>query len=177
MRLSYVRTSILRAAGFHIGPRTRVMGPLHVTGEGDYRTQIRIGSDTFISGPLRIDLAADVNIGSNVYVGHDVMLLTIDHEIGSSERRCGPHATAPVSIGDGAWIASRAVILAGVTVGAGAVVAAGAVVTRDVAADTLVGGTPARVIRSLEESQPLSRRFRDSSHPVGSGTYRVDVGR
>jgi maltose O-acetyltransferase len=180
MRLSFVRTAILRSAGFKIGQRSRVMGPLHVTGEGDYRTQISIGDDTFISGPLRIDLAADVKIGNNVYIGHEVMLLTIDHEIGSSERRCGPHATAPVSIGDGAWIASRAVILAGVTIGAGAVVAAGAVVTRNVPKDTLVAGTPARVIRALEDAQPLSERLRDVPHEAQafpSGTYRMNLGR
>ncbi len=177
MRLSYVRTAILRSAGFKIGKRSRVMGPVHVTGQGDYKTQISIGDDTFISGPLRIDLAADVTIGCGVYIGHDVMLLTIDHEIGTSERRCGPHATAPVSIGDGAWIASRAIILAGVTVGAGAVVAAGAVVTRSVPPDTLVAGAPARAVRALDEAQPLSERLRESDRkPFPSGTYRLNVG-
>jgi maltose O-acetyltransferase len=177
MRLSFVRTSILRGAGFKIGERSRIMGPMHVTGEGDYRTQISIGDDTFISGPLRIDLAASVSIGSRVYIGHEVMLLTIDHEIGTSERRCGPHATAPVIIGDGAWIASRAVILAGVTVGAGSVVAAGAVVTRNVPPDTLVAGTPARVIRALEDVQPLSERLREPERQAfPSGTYRLNVG-
>jgi maltose O-acetyltransferase len=146
MSFSFLRTAVLRGAGFRIGERSRVMGPLHVTGQGDWRTQISIGEDTFISGPLRIDLAADVRIGSRVYIGHEVMLLTIDHEIGTSECRCGPHATAPVVIGDGAWVASRAVILAGITVGTGAVVAAGAVVTRDVPPNTLVAGSPARVV-------------------------------
>ena len=56
----------------------------------------------------------------------------------------------PVRIGDGAWLASRAVVLPGVTVGEGAIVAAGAVVTRSVEPHTLVGGVPARLIRHLD---------------------------
>jgi len=55
-------------------------------------------------------------------------------------------------VGDGAWIATRAVVLPGVTIGEGAVVAAGAVVTRSVAPHTMVGGVPARVLRDLPNS-------------------------
>jgi maltose O-acetyltransferase len=84
--------------------------------------------------------------------------LTVDHEIGPSENRCGEVLVAPVIIGDGAWLASRVTILPGVTVGNGSIVAAGAVVTHDVPPNTLVAGVPARVVRDLpEESPPVSR--------------------
>lgn len=162
LRFCYLRTVVLRSAGMNIGARSRIMGPLHITGGGDWRTQLTIGSDTIISGPLRIDLEASVSIGDNVYIGHDVMLLSIDHEIGPSERRCGPHSSGPIAIGDGAWIASRVTVLAGVSIGRGAVVAAGAIVTRDVTSNTLVAGVPARVVRSLEPSQPPSVRLRNA---------------
>jgi maltose O-acetyltransferase len=71
-------------------------------------------------------------------------------------RRAGDLKAEPVTIGDGAWIGARATILPGVTIGGGAVVAAGSVVTRDLPANVLAGGVPARVIRELTVEAPLS---------------------
>jgi maltose O-acetyltransferase len=143
-----------------LGERARIMGALHITGPGDFRSLVRIGHDTFTTGPLRIDLDAAVDIGDGVRIGHDVLLLTVDHEIGPSRGRCGPNVAGPIRVGDGAWLSSRCIVLPGVTVGAGAVVAAGAVVTHDVPADTLVAGVPARVIRHLDEKVSRSPRLR-----------------
>jgi maltose O-acetyltransferase len=63
--------------------------------------------------------------------------------------RSGARKYGAIEIGDGAWLASRVMVLPGVRIGAGAVVAAGSVVTRDVPDNTLVAGVPARVARSL----------------------------
>ena len=112
----------------------------------------QIGSDVVITGPLHIDLGDKVSIGDRIFIGHDVALLTVDHHIGTARSRCGERKLAPVAIGDGAWIAARATILPGVTVGQGAIVAAGAVVTRDVPENALVGGVPARILRMLDGS-------------------------
>jgi maltose O-acetyltransferase len=160
LSFNFLRTSVWRAAGLRLGERARIMGPLLISGPGDFRSLLEIGDDTFISGPLRVDLDAPVHIGSRVRIGHDVLLLTVDHEIGPSVSRCGPNVSGPVQIGDGAWLSSRCVVLPGVSIGQGAIVAAGAVVTSDVPPNTMVGGVPARVIRHLEQQQPRSSRLR-----------------
>lgn len=160
LRCNMLRTMLWRAAGVRVGDRARVLGPLHITCVGNWQQFLSIGNDTLITGPLRIDLAAEVRIGDRVRIGQDVLLLTNDHDIGETQQRCGVLVARPIHIGDGAWLASRCIVLPGVSIGAGAVVAAGAVVTRDVPPDTLVAGVPARVVRSLDEQVPRSERLR-----------------
>ncbi|OIP64120.1 MAG: hypothetical protein AUK29_05410 [Nitrospirae bacterium CG2_30_53_67] len=108
-----------------------------------------VGDDVALQNTFCDDSAA-VTIGARSFFGHDVKLLTPYHDMESfdQDRR---HAVRckPIHIGRGVWIASSAIILAGVTIGDGAVVGAGAVVTRDVPAFTFVAGNPARVIRTL----------------------------
>jgi serine acetyltransferase len=139
------------------------MGPIRLTGAGDRGELFSIGTDSIITGPLHVDLGASVHIGNRVYIGHDVTLLTVDHEIGSTKQRCGGHDRLPIIIRDGVWLGSRVTILPGVNVGEGAVVAAGAVVARDVPPDTLVAGVPAEVVRELDLGVPSSIRKRGRS--------------
>lgn len=153
-----VRTFALRAAGVRIGARSGILGAVDITGGGDVRELFSVGEETFISGPLHVDLAAPVHIGSRVQLGHHVVLLTVNHEMGPPSARCGPQVAAPIHIGDGVWIASRVTVLPGVSVGDGSVVAAGAVVSRDVAPNTLVAGVPARFVRVLDEGGPSRRK-------------------
>jgi maltose O-acetyltransferase len=144
------RTAALRALGIRIGARSLIMGPLDLTGAGTGVGRLSIGEDTFITGPLHVDLGGSVRIGNWVRIGHHVVLLTQNHEIGPPEFRCGSTVMSPIDIGDGVWIASRVTILPGVSVGKGAVVAAGAVVTRNVAPHTFVAGVPAKFVKNLE---------------------------
>ena len=153
------RTLLLRAAGLRIGPKSIVMGPLDITGPGDMRELFSIGESTYISGPLHVDVGAPVRIGDRVQFGHHVVLLTVEHEIGPPESRCGRLVAAPISICDGVWLGSCVTVLPGVSVGRGAIVATGAVVCRDVAPNTLVGGVPARLIRELDVDAPKSPRW------------------
>jgi maltose O-acetyltransferase len=140
---------IMRAAGFDIGRRTRLFGPIHVSGRGDRPELLKIGTDCMIAGPLHVDLGARIHIGNRVHIGHHVVVLTVNHEIGPAEERCGGHRRLPVVIGDGVWVGSRVTILPGVTIGAGSVIATGAVVARDVMPDTIVGGVPARLLHDF----------------------------
>jgi maltose O-acetyltransferase len=168
LTFSLTRTMLLRAAGFRIGERARVMGSLKVTGCGDHRQLFSIGAESMMTGDLHVDLGAEVRIGDRVYIGHGVALLTIDHEIGPAFLRCGGHDRLPIIIRNGVWIGSRATVLPGVTIGEGAVVAAGAVVTRDVPDQTMVAGVPARVVRALPlEGIPAAMRKRGHQPPAG----------
>lgn len=143
---SRLRTVVLRAGGVRIGSGSIVMGSLRLWGT----SPLTIGRSCTINAPVAINLDAPVTIGDRVHIGNDVLIVTGSHELGPAEHRCGTMTRAAVTIGEGVWIASRATLLPGVTIGRGSVVAAGAVVTRDVPENVLVGGVPARVIRSLE---------------------------
>lgn len=83
-------------------------------------------------------------------IGPNVSLITSGHPIAPSQRRVGVTAK-PIVIARNVWIAAGATIIGGVTVGENSVVAAGSVVTRDVPPNSLVGGNPAKVIRSIAE--------------------------
>lgn len=161
------RTGLLRAAGVSIGKGTVVMGPLRITGPGPL-TLLSFGEDGRISCPLHVDLGAPVSIGHRVHFGQEVLLLTMDHEFGPPGERCGQLTSAPICIEDGVWLASRVTVLPGVTIGRGAVVAAGAVVTADVPPGVLVGGVPARHVRSLDDEAPSSLR-RVRATPTNDG--------
>lgn len=142
-------------AGCRIDPTVRFFGDGTAIGPG---SKILRGSE--ILGPVSVGEAVFINrdayirpnttIGDRVNLGPFVRLITDDHEIGSSERRAGTVTYRPIVIGDGAWVGAAATILGGVTIGEGAVVAAGAVVVSDVPPNTLVGGVPAKLIRTLE---------------------------
>jgi maltose O-acetyltransferase len=143
------RMRVLRLAGVQIGPRTVVCGRLSIAGSRDAHRRVMIGADCMINDGCRLDTGAPITIEDDVYFCHDVTVLTGTHDIGPHDRRCHGWRAEPVTIGRGSWLGARALVLPGVTIGAGCVVAAGAVVTESVAPDTLVGGVPARVLRTL----------------------------
>jgi maltose O-acetyltransferase len=148
---SRTRTALLRASGVQIGEHSLVQGRLRITGHGNPCQLLSIGNFTLVTGGLHVDLGAPLRIGSQVRIGHDVSLLTINHEVGPPHLRAGTSFCGEIVIEDGCWLASRCTVLPGVTIGAGAIVAAASVVTRDVPPNTLVAGVPARVVRHLDQ--------------------------
>lgn len=145
-----IRAQLLRSAGVPIGKGTVVLGAPLLYGTGPIQKRIRIGKNGIINIGCVFDLSAPITVGDGVGIGHEVMLLTSSHLIGSHMNRAGNLTTAPVTIGNGAWLGARSVVLPGMNVGEGSVVGSGAIVTKDVPANTLVGGIPARVIRPLD---------------------------
>lgn len=120
--------------------------PFYATGGAD----TRIGRNVFINQNCTFYDLGGLDIGDDVMIGPNVSLITSGHPLSPSQRReCV--VAAPIVIERNVWIAAGAIVIGGVTIGENAVVAAGAVVTKDVAPNTLVGGNPARFIRSLAE--------------------------
>jgi len=120
--------------------------PFYTTGGAD----ICVGRNVFINQNCTFYDLGGLDIADDVLIGPNVSLITSGHPLEPSRRRAFTIAK-PIVIERNAWIAAGATVIGGVTVGENAVVAAGSVVTRDVPANTLVGGNPARVIRSIAE--------------------------
>jgi len=120
--------------------------PFFATGGVD----TRIGRNVFVNQNCTFYDLGGLDIGDDVMIGPNVSLITSGHPIEPSKRRASVVAK-PIVIERNVWIAAGATIIGGVTIGENSVVAAGSVVTKDVAANTLVGGNPARVIRSIAE--------------------------
>ena len=114
---------------------------------------ITIGDWVYIGPGARFSGSGGLTIGSNVAIGPDVTILTSNHRMDDGGWiPFGPEVDRkPVRICDHAWVASRVVILPGVTIGEGAVVGAGSVVTKDVPPRAIVVGNPAREIRRRDE--------------------------
>ncbi len=149
---SFLRTRslILKMWGLPIGNGATISGMPVFSGILDPRKSLSVGARSFINWPVHFDCSSQIKIGTGVSIGHHAIFITTDHEIGSSEFRAADRKVKPIIIGDGAWIGACATILPGVTIGEGAIVAAGATVVKDVAPNTIVGGVPAKLIRSLE---------------------------
>jgi acetyltransferase-like isoleucine patch superfamily enzyme len=118
--------------------------------------------DVCINPGLTIRGGGRVTVGAHTHFGHDVLILTENHNFRAPEQLPYDHVRLrkDVTIGDCVWICDRAVIVPGVTIGEGAVIAAGAVVTRDVPPHQVVGGSPAQVVG--ERDATVYRRLRES---------------
>ncbi|MDA4113031.1 MAG: acyltransferase [Thaumarchaeota archaeon] len=104
--------------------------------------ELELGDGSFL-GRASLYCTGGVRIGKNVNVSDGAVIITAKHDVNSPTFEA---KYAPITIEDWAWIATNAIVLAGITIGEGAVVAAGAVVTKDVAPYSVVGGNPAKVI-------------------------------
>ena len=144
--LHHVRRFFYRLFGMQIGVGStvhmgaRIYDPRHIT----------IGIDSIIGERVTLDgrrqllhSQGGITIGNHTDIASEVMIWSSEHNIASPNFAA---IEAAVTIGDYVFIGPRAIILPGIKIDTGAVVAAGAVVTKNVAAYTIVGGVPAKVI-------------------------------
>lgn len=117
----------------------------------DNGKNISVGNNFLINFNGVILDIAPVTIGDNVMIGPNTLITTVNHPLNAKERRNHMAIATPVTIGNDVWIGGNVTILPGVNIGDKAVIAAGAVVTKDVPANIVAGGVPARVIKELPE--------------------------
>lgn len=127
----------------------------------DYGVFTTFGKGFYANFNLTVLDCCPVTFGENVFVGPNCTFATPIHPMSAEERKpylnekgvmtCREYAK-PVTVGDNCWIASNAVICAGVTIGEGCVIGAGSVVTRDIPPHSFAAGNPCRVIRKIEHT-------------------------
>ena len=140
-----VRELLSELFGYRVPRSLRVFPPFYT----DFGRNISVGEGVFINACCQFQDHGGVTIGDGCQIGHNVVFATLNHGLAPEKRRST--VPAPIVLGRNVWIGSNATVLQGVTIGDNAVVGAGAVVTKDVPAYTVVGGVPARAIKSVRE--------------------------
>ena len=144
---SRFRAALLRIFGAQVGkgvcikPRLRVKFPWYLT----------IGDYSWIGEDVWIDNLAEVRIGAHTCVSQGVYLCTGNHDWSHRHMKL---QRRPIVVGQGVWIAARALICPGIEIGDGAIVSAGSVVSRNVPAFEIHGGNPARLVRRRRMTEP-----------------------
>ena len=141
-----VRALFSELIGKKVDDSFLLIPPFYATGGPD----TRIGRNVFVNQNCTFYDLGGLDIADDVMIGPNVSLITSGHPLEPSRRRAFTIAK-PIVIERNVWIAAGATIIGGVTLSENSVVAAGSVVTKNVPANSLVGGNPAKVIRSSAE--------------------------
>lgn len=120
----------------------------------DYGKNIRVGDNFYANFDCVILDVGPVTIGDNCLLAPRVCLCAAGHPTDPADRRSGKEFGKPITLGNNVWLGAGVIVNPGVTIGDNTVVASGAVVTRDLPANVVAAGCPARVIRSLEPEEP-----------------------
>jgi acetyltransferase-like isoleucine patch superfamily enzyme len=144
--INTVRDILSEITDKKIDESTTILAPFYT----NFGIFTRIGKNVFINHACSFLDMGGITLEDEVLIGPRVNLITENHPLDPGDRRA--LITKPITIKRNAWIGAGATILPGVTIGENSMVAAGAVVSKDVPANTVVGGIPAKVIKTLEGS-------------------------
>ena len=142
------RPSLLIKGKLTLGNDVRFWSSITITRISVFKgAEIMIGNGSIINGS-RISAKNKITIGDNCSIAPEVVIMDSDfHEVGNFDKES---TAKPITIGNNVWIATKAVILKGITIGDHAVIGAGAIVTKDVAPYTVVAGNPAKFIKDVK---------------------------
>lgn len=138
-----VRRYFSRITGREVGDDFNLNPPFYT----DFGRNIRVGKRVFINFGCTFMDRGGITIGDDAFIAPHVQLITENHGISPDRRRY--LTSQPIVIGNNVWIGAGAIVLPGVTIGDNAVVGAGSVVTKNVEANTVVAGDPAKPIKSV----------------------------
>ena len=133
-----------------VGEGVDIRPPLRV----DYGHNITIGDGSWVNFGLTALDVAPIVIGQDVLIGPNCSLYTAIHPTEPGPRRAKWESAAPITLEDNVWLGGSVVVCPGVTIGENSIIGAGAVVTRDIPANSIAVGNPARVIRALDPTLP-----------------------
>ena len=128
-----------------------------VWGDSQGQGEIVIGDCAMISPGVRISAAESIRIGDSCMMANGVYITDSDWH-GVYDRVNREEAHTPISIGDNVWLGDRSTVLKGVSIGDNSIVAAASVVVKDVPANVVVAGNPARVVRELDTTRCMKTR-------------------
>lgn len=118
----------------------------------DYGYNIQLGANVFMNFNCCILDVSIVKIGDNTMFGPHVQIYTATHPLEYEARNSGVEYAKPITIGKNVWVGGNATICPGVTIGNNVVIAAGSVVTKDFPDDVVIGGNPARIIKTIDNN-------------------------
>jgi maltose O-acetyltransferase len=139
------RAALLKEILGSVGASVEIRPPMYI----DYGYNIHIGPRTFINYSVMLLDVGRITIGADCQIGPGVHFLTPTHPLDPELRKAQWEAAQPITLADNVWLGGGVILCPGVSIGENTVVGAGSVVTKDLPADVLAVGNPARVIREL----------------------------
>jgi len=138
-----IRNLISKLIGKPVDPSFSMFPPFYT----DCGKNINLGKHVFINSGCRFQDQGGITIGDGTLIGHNAVLTTLNHGFNPEDR--STTYPSPIVIGQKVWLCANVTIVPGVTIGDNAIIAAGSVVTKDVPANTVVGGVPAKIIKKI----------------------------
>lgn len=140
-----VRKLLARLTGKPVDETVTLFPPF----TADLGKNITLGKRVFINSGCRFQDQGCITLGDDCLIGHNAVIATLQHDI--DPRRRSNLIPSPVVIERNVWLGANVTVLPGVTIGEDAVIGAGSIVTKTIPAGTIAVGSPARVVRTIDE--------------------------
>lgn len=114
----------------------------------DCGKNIHLGKNVFINAGCKFQDQGGIYIGDDALIGHNAVLATLNHDPDPEKR--ANLIPSPIHIGNKVWLGANVTVLPGVSIGEGSIIAAGSVVTKDIPANAVAAGNPAKIIKNVE---------------------------